>query len=409
MHRTRNIAIGVLSAVLLAAGESPQNRVGHAQDLGPTGLQPVGNLAQISRPLHIEDADASLVNATVNGPKFAASTLFIGVEDPVNPLAKRLREEYRLDDVVAGETSEFRKMLKLRHWVHSRWHIDNEQNFNGDVFEILEKAKAGAGFNCSHAMRVQHAAMTAMGFVVRDLGVQCNTEEYPDGYHHGINEVWSNEYARWVLMDGEYDFHFERDGQVLSALEVHEAARSDGGRQIVKVKGEGRTVVPMNGLGFPFTSAIGYWWVSYHVRQNTFTQPSGNESRLVIFDNEAFRQTTWLRKRGDNMLRKHWAYDARAFIPTTDRHQIEWTPGVPELRVRQTAPAELEVRVESVTPNLKTTSVRTNGGDWQTLNDGRLTWKLKGGENRLDVRTRNVLDVDGPVVMAAVTLKRMGN
>ena len=198
----------------------------------------------------------------------------MGVEDPASPLVKRLRTEYRLDDVVKGETNEFRKLLKLRHWVHSRWHIDNEQNFNGDVFAILEKAKAGAGFNCSHAMKVQHAVMTAMGFVVRDLGVQCNTEEYPDGFHHGVNEVWSNDYAKWVLMDGEYDFHFERDGQVLSALEVHEAARATAGRESSRSRAPTAPSVPMKGLGFPFTSVIGYWWTSYHVRQNTFTQPS---------------------------------------------------------------------------------------------------------------------------------------
>ncbi|MBI3465204.1 MAG: hypothetical protein HY000_19435 [Planctomycetes bacterium] len=409
MRRTWIVAMGVLFAAILAARVSPQNRVAHAQDVRPAGVQPAGSLAQNSRPLHIEDANSSIVKATVSGPEFHALTLFVGVEDPLDPAAKRLRQEYRLDDVVSGETSEFRKMLKLRHWVHSRWHIDNDQNFNGDVFAILEKAKAGAGFNCTHAMKVQHAVMTAMGFVVRDLGVQCNTEEFPDGYHHGVNEVWSNEFSKWVLLDGEYDFHFERDGRVLSALEVHEAVRSDRGRGIVKVQGPDRNVVPMNGLGFPFTSAIGYWWTSYHVRQDTFTEPSGNESRLVIFDNEAFRQTTWYRKRGDHVLRKHWAYDAKAFIPTRDRHQIEWTPGVPDLRVRQTAPAELEVRIANVTPNLKITSVRTDGGDWQTLNDGHLTWKLRDGHNFLEVRTRNVLDVDGPTVMAAVTLQRMEN
>jgi hypothetical protein len=364
-----------------------------------------GSPADAQRPLTIEDAEARIVKATISGPEFAASTLFVGVEDPDSPLVKRLRSEYRLDDVVAGETSEFRRMLKLRHWVHSRWHIDNEQNFNGDVFAILEKARAGEGFNCSHAMKVQHAVMTAMGFVVRDLGVQCNTEEYPDGFHHGVNEVWSNELARWVLMDGEYDFHFERDGRPLSALEAHEAARRDGGKGVVKVQGLDRTIVPMQGLGFPFTSVIGYWWTAYHVRQNTFTQPTGNESRLVIFDNEAFRQTTWYRKRGDNVLRKHWAYDAKAFVPTAQREQIEWTPGVPELRIRQTAPEELEVRIRSVTPNLKTTSVRLNGGDWRPLEDGRLTWKLREGENRLEARTRNTFDVDGPIVTAVVTLK----
>ena len=109
------------------------------------------------------------------------------------------------------------------------------------------------------------------------------------------------------------------------------------------------------------------------------------------------------------MLRKHWAYDAKAFVPTRERRQIEWTPGVPDLRARQTAPAELEVRIGCVTPNLKTTSVRTNGGVWRTLHDGRMTWRLCSGDNRLEVRTRNVLDVSGPVVVADVTLKPIGN
>jgi hypothetical protein len=405
MHRTRIITIGVLAAAIFVAGEWLQNRMGYADEPNPSREQRTASREQSNRPLHIENADATITKATISGPEFHSSKLFVGVEDPTHPRVKRLRDEYRLNDVVHGETSEFRKMLKLRHWVHSRWHIDNEQNFNGDVFEILEKAKAGAGFNCSHAMKVQHAVMTAMGYVVRDLGVQCNTEEFPDGFHHGVNEVWSNEYAKWVLMDGEYDFHFERDGQVLSALEVHEAVRKDGGQGIVKVQGPNRKVIPMKGLGFPFTSALGYWWTAYHVRQNTFTQPTGNESRLVIFDNEAFRTTTWLRKRGDNVLRKHWAYDAKAFVPTSDRHQIEWTPGVPNLLIRQTSPAELEVRIESETPNLKSTSLRINGNDWQTLADERFVWKLRNGDNQLEVRTRNMFDVDGPTVIAKVTFR----
>jgi len=372
MQRTWNMALGVFVAAILAIANSPPRRVCHVQNIPPADLPRDRNAAQSSRPLPIDGADDRIVRATVSGPEFATSSLFVGTEDPTHSRAKRLREEYRLDDVVNGETSEFRKMLKLRHWVHSRWHIDNDQNFNGDVFSILEKAKAGAGFNCTHAMKVQHAVLTVTGFVVRDLGVQCNTEEFPDAFHHGVNEVWANEYAKWVLMDGEYDFHFERDGQPLSALEVHESVREGGGRGIVKVQGPDRLIASMKGPGFPFTSVNGYWWTSYHVRQNSFTQPIGNESRLVIFDNQAFRQTTWLRKRGDNVLRKHWAYDAKAFLPTADRRQIDWTPGVPQLQVRQTAATELEVRMTSVTPNLKSTSVRINDGDWQTLIDSLL-------------------------------------
>jgi hypothetical protein len=84
-------------------------------------------------------------------------------------------------------------------------------------------------------------------------------------------------------------------------------------------------------------------------------------------------------------------------------------PGVPELRVRQTAPTELDIRIASVTPNLKTTRIRIDGGDWRSLNDGRLIWKLNGGVNRLAVCTRNVRDVDGPVVLAAVNFNPIAN
>jgi hypothetical protein len=396
MNCLRLFAFPVAAALALMAESSPQGGIAHAQAPRPPA----------ARPLPIKDADAGVLTATVSGPEFADSSLFRGVEDPDSPLVKRLRTEYRLDDVVKDEPNEFRKMLKLRHWVHSRWHIDNDQTFNGDVFAILEKAKAGAGFNCSHAMKVQHAVMTAMGYVIRDLGVQCNTEELPDGFHHGVNEVWSNDHAKWVLMDGEYDFHFERDGQVLSALEAHEAARRDRGLGVVKVQGPDRTAVPMKGQGFPFTSVLGYWWTSYHVRQNTFTQPTGNESRLVIFDNDAFRQTTWLRMRGDKVLRKHWAYDANAFVPTRDRRQIEWTPGVPALDVRRVATDELDVDIRSATPNLAAYEVRFDGGPVRNVEGGRVRWKLVKGENALAVRSRNVFGVLGPAVTATVIFRQ---
>src|SRR5213593_3264176 len=107
------------------------------------------------RPLRIDGASETIVRATVIGPAFHAPEYFTGIEDYHNPRLKRLREEYHLDKIVAGETNEFRRMLKLRHWVHTRWPIDNDQNFDGDAFAILEKAKTGAGFHCSHSMAVQ--------------------------------------------------------------------------------------------------------------------------------------------------------------------------------------------------------------------------------------------------------------
>lgn len=383
-------------ATFVLAGSSPNEREsggrpGSSEDSSPSA----------TRLLHVENASTNIVKASISGPRFHAPASFHSDEQFDSPRMNRLRKEYHLEDVVRGETSEFKKMLKLRHWVNSRWPIDNHQKFGGDTFAILEKAKTGAGFYCTHSMRVQHAVMTTMGFVARDLGVDCDHELVGRSYHHGVNDIWSNEYAKWVLLDAKYDVHYERQGVPLSGLEVHEAVRN-GDDQVVKAKGPDRTITPMKGFGYPETSVQNYWWVAYNIQQNPFTLSyRDQESRLVIFDNPAFRETTWYR--GVDPLREHWAYRANAFVPTTDRHQIDWTPGVPEPQVRQVSPGKLEVTFHSVTPNLKEYRVRTDGKSWNPVDGDRLVWNAKPGENVLDVRTRNRYEVDGPVVMIKVS------
>lgn len=348
-----------------------------------------------------DPANKSTDKVVIRGPQSYSPRFSDDFEDFASPRITQLREEYRLDEVVRGETSEFQKLLKLRHWVHNRWPIDNDQNFSGDAFEILAKAKTGAGFHCSHSMRVQHAVMTAMGYVVRDLGVDSDHLVFGKSNHHGVNEVWSNEYAKWVLLDAKYDIHFERAGVPLSALELHEAARVNQGKGIRKVQGPDRREVPMKGLEFPTSSVLGYWWISYNPGLKTFT--GTNDSRgVVVFDSPEFRATRWFRDT-DQGLRDHWAYRANAFVPVRDRHQINWTVGVPDVRIRQSAPGEVDLTFSSITPNLENYRARIDNGSWQDIAGSEWHWKLKPGKNVLDVRTRNRFGVEGPVVTAIVT------
>lgn len=387
MKMTRELlTLLVLSAALIASR-------GGAQPTGPVPADP--------RPLAIAGRHASIESAVAAGPRFYPPELFHGFEDFHHPRLRRLRETYGLQKVTSGETDEFRKMLKLRHWVHSRWPIDNSQNFSGDAFAILEKAKSGAGFNCSHSMAVQYAVFIAMGFVARNLGVDRNHEDFGRSIHHGVNEVWSNQFARWILLDAKYDIHFEKDGVPLSALDLHEAVRADGGKGVKKVAGLDRREVP-DSKEEPEASVRGYWWLSYHLRPTSFTHPhwSGGDP-LGIYDNAAFRETTWYRG-GATGLVKHWAYAAKAFVPTRSRTALEWTPGVPDLRARQIAPGKLQVDLASATPNFKSYVVRIDRGPWRAIEGTSVPWELRKGPNTLEVHTRNLFDVDGPVVTATV-------
>lgn len=362
-------------------------------------------MADKPRAFHVQDAGARIAKATISGPVAHLPEVFCGFEDYHNPRLKELRRRYKIDQAVRGESREFRRILKLRHWIHARWPIDDSQGFGGDAFAILEYAKTGAGFHCSHCMTVQHAVMSAFGLTARDLGVDRNDKDLGKSAHHGVNEVWSNDYAKWVLLDAKYDIHFERRGVPLSALELHEAVRADGGKGVVKVMGIGRRKVPMNNPQRAEGTIRSYWWVAYHLRQDPFTHPhwSGG-SRLVIWDNAPFRRTTWYRHNGNRRV-KHWAYAADAFIPVKDAHQINWTPGVPVLRARQSADDVLAVRLHSATPNFKTYRYRIGRGPWRSAPDGRLRWQLRKGANSLQVHTRNLFGVEGPRVTAAVKLR----
>jgi hypothetical protein len=78
---------------------------------------------------------------------------------------------------------------------------------------------------------------------------------------------------------------------------------------------------------------------------------------------------------------------------------------VPDLRARQIAPAELEVRLRSATPNFHTYLARVNGGPWKPLSGDHTRWTLETGENRFEARTRNLAGVEGPIVSAVVEFK----
>ena len=57
---------------------------------------------------------------------------------------------------------------------------------------------------------------------------------------------------------------------------------------------------------------------------------------------------------------------------------------------------KLIVSSKTMTPNFKRFESRSDGGDWKPTGD-RFEWKLKDGENHLEVRTVNAFGVIGPV------------
>jgi len=342
-----------------------------------------------------------VVNNISENPAFHSNELFRAYEDFYSPRVNQLRNRYDLDRIVAGETDEFRRIMLLRHWIHSTMPIDDYDytSTRMDAVAILDAARAGGKFNCSHFSVVQHAVLNSFGYVTRCLGTGPGRmqEEGLDGLdgHHAVNEVWVNTFNKWVLVDAKYDLHFEKDGIPLSALEIRDEVWRNEANDVVPSFGlECEPTVPQindRDWGIWATPKV-YRWCSWETSTNRFTSfPAALSSTLIMYDDEIFQKHIWYRD-GE----PHWAYDTPYLIKTTQRDWIYWTPNVISSQVNiQGQDGRAHIFLLSFTPNFKTFQMKISKGDWRNC-DESLDLPLQKQLNRFAFRTVNLFGVTGP-------------
>ncbi len=330
-----------------------------------------------------------------DNPPYWPNTVFKGYEDLTSPKFEHLRNKYQLDTVFHGEKDELKRILLLRHWIKSVIRIDDfgDPYPGGNTAEgILDAALQGTGFHCGHFMRVQNAVLNTYGYVTRTLGAGPGGVDGMGG-HHGINEVWLNGLQKWFLSDAKYDHHFEKDGIPLNALEIRDEFLKNRAKDVVLVKGPDRTPID-------FDEEIGrtkeefartYTWVEWHRNNDMFMKESGYDSPLIMYDDDYFRENTWI---WDG--KPHWAYEHPDYlIRVRDRHAIYWTPNTISSKVT-IENGKAAIVLSSGTPNLKTYEMQNRAGDaWQSVGDS-LTVELPEKQYELVFRTVNLAGVSGP-------------
>ncbi len=332
---------------------------------------------------------------SVDNPPFKPNVEFLGFEDLSNPGFQHLIEKYQLDTIFHGETDEFKRILLLRQWIKAVIKInDFGDPYPGDGFAegILDAALEGQGFHCGHYMKVQNGIMNAYGYVTRTLGSGPGVKGGPDG-HHGINEIWLNDYNKWFLSDAKYDHHFEKDGIPLSALEIRDEYIKNKAADIIKVKGPNRIPTdkdPETGTSKE-RSAQTYTWIEFHTHNDMFSAWPEHETLLSMLEDEYFVNNTWIW--ADN---PHWAYDKPEFMRLVrNRDAIEWTPNTIASEIQIEGNVAI-IKLTSETPNLKEYQMNEMGsGEWQQV-DESFSMDLRRKRHELNFRTMNLVGVSGP-------------
>ena len=331
----------------------------------------------------------------IKNPPYRPNLVFHSGEDLTSPKFAHLISKYRLDTIFHGETDEFKRILLLRHWIKSVIKInDFGDPYPGDGYAegILDAALKGQGFHCGHFMTVQNAVMNAYGYVTRTLGAGPGVKGGPDG-HHGIDEIWSNQFDKWFLSDAKYDHHFEKNGIPLSALEIRDEFLKNKCADIIKVKGPDRVPFDIDretGLS-KVQNAQTYTWIEWHGYNDMSTVWPEYKDLLIMYNDDYFKNHTWIWGG-----KPHWAYSKPEFMKlVTERDSIYWTPNTISSNVKITDNVA-RIRLTSATPNLKEYQMKQlPSGDWmKTEKDTDI--KLKGEKMEFVFRAVNLANVTGP-------------
>jgi hypothetical protein len=172
---------------------------------------------------------------------------------------------------VAGIPRQFDQIQRVQQWVNAQWPDGSPDPYPPwTALTVLDWIRSGKtqGF-CAQYAQVFLQSLAALGFTARYIEIG----DRDNPYIHYLTEVWSNDFDKWVLMDADFDVHFERGGIPLSALEIHDALVSSALADV-------RPVFPdaLPGHATPMTwpqrTAELYYYVRYHLNANHLSRPT---------------------------------------------------------------------------------------------------------------------------------------
>lgn len=167
-----------------------------------------------------------------------AGALPFAVEDPDHPVLAELRRRFPLAEV-AGDGTDVEKAVRLRDWIKSLFpHRIPYRMPEWNALLILDRGSRGVEhFICVHYSVALVQCCLALGLPARMINLHRGISDHyrvgdeavadPPVDEHVVAEVWASELDRWVMMDTDFDVHYERDGVALSAWGIHRAFADD--------------------------------------------------------------------------------------------------------------------------------------------------------------------------------------
>lgn len=310
-----------------------------------------------------------------------------------HPRLREFRKRYELDRVVEGADSEFELIRRLAGWSARQW----ERGHLGEVYpawdalKILEPHADGrpVGGFCQQYNLVLLQACESFGLVGRAISLSPHAKHPKIRSGHEVVEIWSNDFAKWVYMDGNHGWYIvdAESGTPLSVLELRE-------RQLAALAGTLDRPVRLERIVETGESWDGLTGKPPFLELRLIPRSNFLEAAAPLPLNQGMRGWFWT---------GHHVWTDERLPPTlidahrvTDRGNWSWTLNQAEYRLEATdEPGTLRVHLDTMTPGFDGFVASINRGKPTPVASGFL-WKLQPGTNRLDLRARNAAGRGGP-------------
>lgn len=309
-----------------------------------------------------------------------------------HPRLKLLRSKYKLDKVVQGAANEWELITRLARWSAQQWRRGHLKDGYPawDALEILQPHADGTpiGGFCQQYNLVFLQACESFGIPGRavSIGVGDHGGAIRGGGHE-IVELWSNQFNKWVYVDGNFAWYAvdEKTGVPLSLWELRERQlQVIAGKQHPPVRIIQRIDGPKRWTG------LNAWPPFLELRlipRSNFLQ---QKSPLPL--NQGMRGWFWTGHHAwsDSEYPASLLYGERI----SHRQNWEWTLNQAHLTLVAEETGVLRVFLDTETPGFDTFLAEIDGKAPSPVSSS-FHWKLHKGRNQLVIRPRNTAGRSG--------------
>lgn len=322
-----------------------------------------------------DKSNANIIQYTNNVPSLYAANFDYQPFD--SEKLTTLREKYQLGKLTEGIPGEFERILFLRNWVKNRWEHGVPQNvsYNFNALDLLSRAEKGERFFCSEYSTTFVQCALSIGLQARYVGLFKG---------HMVTEVWSNEFAKWVVMDVDNNLHYLRNKNPLNALELHDAWVAGKWNEVQVLVGPERKVSDEK-RGKELLPFYHEFYV--RMRNDWFSKkyPQWHPKANSIMNGLEWKD-------------KYTSNNILVAMETGNKEELYFPLNVTSLNMikEKSSKNQIYLLLDTFTPNFSHFIIQIDDKKSTKQTNSMVVWNIHGGQNKIRCQAVNSLGVKGP-------------